>query len=197
MIADLAAGIPSQVLLRRPDVLEAEHQLLAANANIGVARAQFFPQISLTGFAGTISTALDRLLSTGSGLFAFSTVISEPLFNGGANVANLDLADVQKRIRIAQYEKTIQTAFREVADALVARDTLEHQLEAQLAQVNAQQVRFDLSLQRYREGVAGYLDVLAAQNDLYGAQQALIQLRADRLTNLADLYRALGGGWRE
>ena len=197
MIAELAPGIPSQVLLRRPDVLEAEHQLEAANANIGAARATFFPQISLTGLAGTVSSALSMLFSGGTGLFAFSGMISEPIFAGGANVANLHAADAQKRIRIAQYEKTIQTAFREVADALAARDTFEHELEAQVAQEHAEQVRYDLSLDRYRHGVSGYLDVLSAQSDLYASQQAVIQLRADRLTNLADLYRALGGGWRE
>jgi outer membrane protein, multidrug efflux system len=197
MIADLAPGIPSAVLLRRPDVLQAEHDLRAANENIGAARAAFFPNISLTGFVGTLTSVIDHLFSDGTGLFAFSTMIAQPLFTGGANLGNLDAAHVQKHIRIAQYEKTIQTAFREVADALVARDTFERQVAAQVAQVHAEQVRFDLSLQRYREGIAGYLDVLAAQNDLYTAQQALIQSRADRLTNLADLYRALGGGWRE
>lgn len=197
MIADLSPGIPSQVLLRRPDVLEAEHALLAANANIGAARAQFFPNISLTGFAGTLSAAFKKLFSSGTGLFAFSTMIAQPIFTGGANIANLDNAHVQKQIKIAQYEKTIQVAFREVADAIVARDTYERQLASQIAQVKAQEIRFDLSRERYKEGVAGYLDVLSAQNDLYAAQQALIQLRADRLTNLADLYRALGGGWRE
>jgi len=197
MIADLAPGIPSQVLLRRPDVLEAEHELRAANANIGAARAMFFPEISLTGLAGTVSAAFKKLFASGTGLLALSTRISEPIFAGGANIANLDAAHAQKRIRIAQYEKAIQTAFREVADGLVAREAFERQLAAQIAQVQAQQVRYDLSLDRYREGVAGYLDVLSAQNDLYAAQQALIQLRADRLTNLADLYRTLGGGWRE
>ncbi|NVB84217.1 MAG: efflux transporter outer membrane subunit [Kofleriaceae bacterium] len=197
MICDLAPGIPSQVLLRRPDVLEAEHALLAANANIGAARAQFFPKISLTGFAGTLSIAFKKLFSDGTGLLAFSTMIGQPIFTGGANIANLDNAHVQKQIKIAQYEKVIQTAFREVADALVARETYERQLASQIAQVKAQEVRFDLSRERYKEGVAGYLDVLSAQNDLYAAQQTLIQLRADRLTNLADLYRALGGGWRE
>ena len=197
MIADLAPGIPSQVLLRRPDVLEAEHALRAANANIGVARAMFFPNISLTGFLGTISTAFDQLFSSGTGLRAFTGVVAEPLFQGGKNLANLDLAHVQKRIEVAQYEKAIQTAFREVADALIARDMYERELAAQLAQVRAEQVRFDLSLQRYQAGVSSYLDVLSAQNDLYAAEQTLIALRADRLTNLADLYRALGGGWRE
>jgi multidrug efflux system outer membrane protein len=197
MICDLAPGIPSQVLLRRPDVLEAEHQLRAANANIGAARAAFFPSISLTGFAGTLSNALDHLFESGTGFLAITGFIRQQLFDAGRNFANLDQAKAQLQIRVAQYEKTIQIAFREVADALVARDTFERELAAQVAQVQAQQVRFDLSLDRYREGVAGYLDVLAAQNDLYTAQQTLIALRADRLTNLADLYRALGGGWRE
>jgi multidrug efflux system outer membrane protein len=197
MVCDLAPGIPSQVLLRRPDVLEAEHQLRSANANIGAARAAFFPSISLTGFAGTVSTALKHLFEAGTGLLAVDGILRQPIFHGGANIANLDQAKAQLQIRIAQYEKTIQVAFREVADALVARDTFERELADQIAQVQAQQVRYDLSLDRYREGVAGYLDVLQAQNDLYAAQQALIALRADRLTNLADLYRALGGGWRE
>jgi multidrug efflux system outer membrane protein len=124
-------------------------------------------------------------------------MITQPVFHAGANLATLDLADAQKRIQIARYEQTIQIAFREVADALVARDTYERELAAQAAQVAAQQARFDLTQQRYRAGVASYLEVLTAQNDLYAAQQRLIVLRADRLTNLADLYRALGGGWRE
>jgi multidrug efflux system outer membrane protein len=195
MIADLAPGLPSQVLLRRPDVVEAEHALRAANASIGAARAALFPDISLTGFAGTLSTALQHLFSTGFG--AISALITQPVFHGGANLANLDLADAQKRIQIARYEQTIQVAFREVADALVARETYERELAAQVAQVAAQQARSDLTLQRYGAGVASYLEVLSAQNDLYAAQQRLIVLRADRLTNLADLYRALGGGWRE
>jgi multidrug efflux system outer membrane protein len=195
MIADLAPGLPSQVLLRRPDVVEAEHALRAANASIGAARAALFPDISLTGFAGTVSAAVKQLFDTGFG--AISAMITQPVFHAGANLATLDLADAQKRIQIARYEQTIQIAFREVADALVARDTYERELAAQAAQVAAQQARFDLTQQRYRAGVASYLEVLTAQNDLYAAQQRLIVLRADRLTNLADLYRALGGGWRE
>jgi multidrug efflux system outer membrane protein len=197
MIADLAPGLPSQTLLRRPDVLEAEHALRAANASIGAARAALFPDISLTGFAGTLSAALQHLFGSGTGFGVISAMITQPVFHGGANLANLDLADAQKRIQIARYEQTIQVAFREVADALVARETYDRELVAQAAQVAAQQARFDLTLQRYRAGVASYLEVLAAQDDLYAAQQRLIVLRADRLTNLADLYRALGGGWRE
>jgi multidrug efflux system outer membrane protein len=196
MIADLAPGLPSAVLLRRPDVLEAEHALRAANASIGAARAALFPDISLTGFAGTLSTALQHLFGAGTGFGAISSLITLPVFHGGANLAGLDLADAQQRIQIARYEQTIQIAFREVADALIARDTYERELAAQAAQTAAQQARFDLAIQRYHAGVASYLEVLSAQNDLYAAQQRLVVLRADRLTNLADLYRALGGGWR-
>ncbi len=197
MIADLAPGVPSHVLLRRPDVLAAEHVLRAANANIGAARAAFFPDISLTGFGGLISTSLRSLFDSGQALWTFTPQITMPIFAGGRNVANLDAAHARRRIEIARYEQTIQVAFREVADALVARATYETQLVELVARVHAEQVRFDLSDQRYREGIASYLDVLDAQQDLYTAQQTLVQLRVARLTNLADLYRALGGGWRE
>lgn len=196
VVADLAPGLPSDVLLRRPDVLEAEHALRAANANIGAARAAFFPRISLTGFAGTISTSLAALFS-GGGAWTFTPSATLPLFTGGANIANLDLARAEKRIEVARYERAIQGAFREVADALVAREMYERELAAQLAQVRANQIRFELSMQRYRAGIDDYLSVLDSQGALYVSQQVLIALRTARLTNLADLYRALGGGWRE
>lgn len=196
VVAELAPGIPSEVLLRRPDVLAAEHALRAANANIGAARAAFFPTISLTGFAGFASTALASLFSGGLA-WTFTPQVSVPLFAGGRNVANLDVAKVRKRIEVARYERAIQAAFREVADALAARATFEEQLAAQQARVDAEQVRFDLSNQRYRAGVESYLSVLEATQDLYVAQQQLVEIRIQRLTNLADLYRALGGGWRE
>jgi multidrug efflux system outer membrane protein len=144
-----------------------------------------------------VSSTLSALFTHGTGLWTFSPRITMPLFHGGANVANLDLAHAQKRIEIAQYERTIQSAFREVADALIARATYDREVTFQIAQVAAEQVRFDLSMQRYRAGIETYLTVLDSQRDLYTAQQVLIRLRADRLTNLADLYRALGGGWRE
>jgi multidrug efflux system outer membrane protein len=197
LIADLAPGLPSQVLLRRPDVREAEHRLRAANANIGAARAAFFPNISLTGFIGTVSTAVKNLFASGSSIWSFQPNITQPIFHGGANIANLDLAHVQKRVEIATYERTIQTAFREVADALVARETYAHQLEAQLAAVRASQASFDLSKERYEAGITDYLAVLQAQRDLYVSEQTLIAVRTELLTNLVDLYRALGGGWRE
>ena len=197
VIADLTAGVPSEVLLRRPDVIAAEHVLRAANANIGAARAAFFPTISLTGFAGLASTALSALFTGGAALWSFSPQISVPLFTGGRNAANLDAAQVRKRIEIARYERAIQIAFREVADALAARSAYDDQLEAQTARVAAEQRRYDISDQRYRAGIESYLSVLDAQRDLYVAQNQLIEVRLGRLTNLADLYRALGGGWRE
>jgi multidrug efflux system outer membrane protein len=197
MIVDLAPGIPSHVLLRRPDVLAAEHALRAANANIGVARAAFFPTISLTGFAGLASVALGGLFTGNAVGWSFSPQVTAPLFTGGRNAANLDVANVRKRIEIARYERAIQVAFREVADALAARSAFEEQLAAQTARVEAEQARYELSQQRYRAGIESYLSVLAAQQDLYAAQEQLIEVRIARLTNLADLYRALGGGWRE
>jgi multidrug efflux system outer membrane protein len=197
IIADIGAGVPSDLLHRRPDILAAEHTLRAANANIGAARAAFFPTISLTGFAGLASTALTSLLTGGSVLWSFSPQLSVPLFTGGRNAANLDVAKVRKQIEVARYERAIQIAFREAADALVARASLDEQLEAQIARAAAEQRRFELSETRYRNGVESYLTVLTAQQDLYATQQQLIELRLARLTNLADLYRALGGGWRE
>jgi multidrug efflux system outer membrane protein len=184
------------VLLRRPDVLAAEHTLRAANANIGAARAAFFPTISLTGFAGLASTALTSLFSGGFA-WTFAPQVSVPLFSGGRNIANLDVAKVRKRIEVARYERAIQVAFREVADALAARALFEEQMAAQQARVEAEQVRFELSNQRYKAGIESYLGVLEATRDLYAAQTQLIEIRIQRLTNLADLYRALGGGWRE
>ncbi len=196
LIADLGAGVPSEVLLRRPDVLAAEHALRAANANIGAARAAFFPTISLTGFAGFASTALASLF-TGGLAWTFAPTLSAPLFTGGENTANLELAKVRKRIEIARYERAIQVAFREVADALVARQYLEEQLVAQQARAEAEQKRYQISEQRYQGGIESYLTVLNAQQDLYQTQNQLIEVRLARLQNLADLYQALGGGWKE
>jgi outer membrane protein, multidrug efflux system len=196
IIAELGAGVPSEILLRRPDVVAAEHSLIAANANIGAARAAFFPTISLTAFAGLASQTLATLF-TGGLNWNFQPAINAPIFTGGRNTANLDVAKVRKRIEIAQYEKTIQVAFREVADALIARQYLDEQLVAQQARATAEQKRYELSEQRYRGGIENYLSVLAAQQDLYQTENQLIELRLARLQNLADLYRSLGGGWRE
>jgi outer membrane protein, multidrug efflux system len=196
-LAELPPGVPSDVLLRRPDILAAEHALRSANALIGAARAAFFPSISLTAFGGTSSSELSGLFGSGSGLWSFTPRIDVPLFRGGALVAGLDAAHVRTSIQVAQYERAIQGAFREVADALVARAALDEQLEAQRARVEAEQRRYELSDLRYRKGVDSYLGVLTAQRDLFAAQQILIQSRLARLTNLIDLFRALGGGWRE
>lgn len=194
VVTELAAGVPSDLLLRRPDILAAEHVLRAANANIGAARAAFFPQISLTGFAGFASDALSSLFS--GAVWSFTPSVSVPIFTGGRNEANLDAAHVRKRIEIAHYERAIQVAFREVADALAGRATLAEQLEATTARVAAEQKRYDISELRYKTGIESYFAVLTAQRDLYAAQQQLIEVRLARLTNAVDLYRALGGGWQ-
>jgi multidrug efflux system outer membrane protein len=195
MLADIPAGLPSDLLARRPDILQAEALLRSENANIGAARAAFFPSISLTASAGTASAALSGLFGAGSLAWAFAPSIVAPIFEGGALRANLDLATVRKDIGVAQYEKTIQTAFREVADGLAARGTFDEQLAAQQRYTATQQRSLELSQFRYRNGVDSYLQVLTAQTGFYNAQLALVAARQQRLTNLVDLYRALGGGW--
>jgi len=197
LLTDIPAGLPSDLLERRPDIAAAEQTLLAANADIGAARAAFFPRITLTGSYGTLSTSLSDLFGAGSAGWSFGPQISVPIFAGGANVANLDLAKVRKRIEIAHYEKAIQTAFREVADGLAARGTYDSQVEHLERYTASQSRRLALSNVRYNTGVDSYLNVLTAQTDLYAAQQSLITSRLQRLTNLVDLYRALGGGWIE
>ncbi|AHF90080.1 multidrug transporter [Opitutaceae bacterium TAV5] len=197
LITDLPAGLPADLLQRRPDILQAEHTLRSANANIGAARAAFFPSITLTAFGGTSSADLDGLFKAGSGTWSFAPQITLPIFTGGRNRATLDVAEIQKRIEIAAYEKAIQTAFREVADGLAARSSYDEQLAAQEAQVTAEQSRYDLSDIRYKGGVADYLTVLTAQQDLFAAQQSLIRSRALHLISLVDLYKALGGGWTQ
>jgi multidrug efflux system outer membrane protein len=197
LLEDIPAGLPSDLLSRRPDIMEAEQNLLVANANIGAARAAFFPKVSLTGNFGTLSPSLGGLFKPGSAAWGFGPQISVPIFEGGENRANLDLANVQKKIQVAQYEKAIQTAFREVADGLAARGTYDQEIEARQRDILAEQRRLELSELRYRRGVDSYLSVLTAQNDLYASRQSLITARMQRLTSLVDLYRALGGGWIE
>ena len=196
LLNDLAVGLPSDLLQRRPDIVAAEHVLQAANANIGAARAAFFPRILLTGSAGTMSASLSDLFTGASRAWSFAPQISVPIFQGGRNRANLDVAQLQKQIEVATYERAIQVAFREVADALAVRAFVDAQLEAQRRLVQAQQRRFDLTNARYRQGVDSYLAVLLAQQDLYAAQQNLIQFQAARLQNVVTLYRSLGGGWK-
>jgi len=195
--SELPAGLPSDLLARRPDVRSAEQQLIAANANIGAARAAFFPKITLTANAGTASTELSGLFKSGSWALTGTAQLLQTVFDAGRNQANLDIAKVNREIAVAQYEKAIQTAFREVADSLAGRATLGEQLRAQLAQRNAAEVSFKLADLRYRNGAASYLDVLDAQRALFTAQQATVQVQALQVQNLVTLYKVLGGGWKE
>ncbi len=194
-LPELPAGVPSELMLRRPDLLQSEHQLKAATASIGAARAAFYPRISLTATAGSSSAALSSLFKAGSGSWSFIPQISLPIFDGGTNQANLDSAVAGRDIAIAQYEKAIQTAFREVADALAQRSAVGDQLQAQNALVQASGEVFQMSQARFDRGVDSYLDVLDAQRSWYSARQTLIATRLARLTNGVTLYKVLGGGW--
>ncbi|MEG3087702.1 efflux transporter outer membrane subunit [Sphingomonas sp. PB4P5] len=190
----LPGNVSSEVLLRRPDVLQAEHQLIAENANIGAARAAFFPTISLTATLGTLSTALSGLFGSGSFTYSAGPSIGLPLFDGGRNKGNLDYARASQQVAVATYEKAIQTAFREVADALAQRGTIDEQVSAQTARATSAQVAARLSDARYRAGVDSFLVSLDAQRTAYAAQQALVTTRLARASNLIALYRTLGGG---
>jgi len=196
-LADIPAGLPSDLLTRRPDIMQAEANLRASYASIGAARAAFFPTISLTGTFGKESADLSNLFTPQSKAWSFVPSISTPIFQGGALRASLDAAKIQKEISVAQYEKTIQTAFREIADGLAARGTYDDQIAAIERYVEAQQSSLELSELRFRTGVDSYLNVLTAQTNLYTAQQLLVSSRLARLTSLVDLYQALGGGWIE
>ncbi|HSD39049.1 MAG TPA: AdeC/AdeK/OprM family multidrug efflux complex outer membrane factor [Rhodocyclaceae bacterium] len=193
-IRDLPAGVPSEVLQARPDIRQAEHVLQAANADIGAARAAFFPSITLTASAGYASTSLDALFKSGSGVWSFAPQINLPIFDFGRRQANLDVSKASRDIAVAQYEKAIQTAFREVADALAVRGTVDEALDAQHGIVDATQESLKLSEARLRSGIDSYLGVLDAQRSLYGAQLALISTRLLRQSNLVTLYKVLGGG---
>jgi len=194
---NMGVGLPSEVLLARPDVRQAEYALLARNADIGAARAAFFPRISLTGNYGFASQGLSSLFTSGGlGAWAFLPQITLPIFTGGANKANLDLAEIRKEQAIVGYEQTIQTAFREVADELAARATLTEQLNAQKRLVEAAQKVYDVSDARYKSGIDSFLSVLDSQRELYTFQQQAIQVERLRLTNLVNLYKVVGGGSR-
>ena len=193
-LSAVPAGLPSDLLARRPDIRAAEQRLKSANANIGAARAAFFPRISLTAAIGSTSPSLGGLFDSGSGSWSFAPQLVLPIFDAGRNRANLTLTEVRKNIAVADYEKTIQTAFREVADALAARDYLGEQVAAQRAVQDAQADRLKLSQLRFDNGVASSLDVLDAQRELFSAQQSLVQARLLRTNSAIDLYRALGGG---
>ncbi|MCS9262780.1 multidrug efflux RND transporter outer membrane channel subunit OprM [Pseudomonas aeruginosa] len=197
LLTEVPAGLPSDLLQRRPDILEAEHQLMAANASIGAARAAFFPSISLTANAGTMSRQLSGLFDAGSGSWLFQPSINLPIFTAGSLRASLDYAKIQKDINVAQYEKAIQTAFQEVADGLAARGTFTEQLQAQRDLVKASDEYYQLADKRYRTGVDNYLTLLDAQRSLFTAQQQLITDRLNQLTSEVNLYKALGGGWNQ
>lgn len=193
-LRELPVGLPSSVLQERPDVLAAERTLRAANANIGAARAAFFPSISLTATAGTASTSLGGLFAAGSGAWTFIPQVSLPIFNAGANRANLQVAETDRDITLARYEKAIQNAFREVADALAQRATLDARLDAQQKLVDATAASYRLSEARYQKGVDSYLSALDAQRSLYAARQNLVSLKLSAATNAVTLYKVLGGG---
>lgn len=193
--SELPVGLPSQVLLDRPDVAQAEYQLLAANANIGAARAAFFPKITLTSTLGRASNDLTQLFQSGPTAWSFGAQILQPIFDAGRNESNLKIAQATRSIAQAQYEKTVQTAFREVSDALAGRANLKAQWDAQAAQTQAEQDRQRLAQLRYTQGASSYLDALDAERALFTAQQALIQVQTQYAQNTVSLYRALGGGW--
>jgi multidrug efflux system outer membrane protein len=196
VLVEVPGGLSSEVLQQRPDVLAAEHRLKGAHADIGAARAAFFPRIALTTEAGTASGKLSGLFKEGSGVWSFGPSISLPLFDGGANRAGLDAARAQREIELATYDKAVQTAFREVADALAQREGLADQLAAQQALLEATGKGLDLSTALFKNGASSYLEVLDAQRSLYAAKQSAIGLRLSEQVNRVTLYKVLGGGWR-
>jgi multidrug efflux system outer membrane protein len=196
MLQDISPGLPADILQRRPDILQAENQLKAANANIGAARAAFFPRITLTTSIGTTSDQLSGLFKSGSDTWSFIPQIAMPIFDARTRPA-YDVAKVDREISLTQYEKAIQVAFREVADALAQRGTLGDQMAAQESLVEATAENYRLSDLRYKSGIDSYLSVLDAQRSLYGAQQGLISVRLSRVTNLVTLYKVIGGGASE
>ncbi|GJC04282.1 efflux transporter outer membrane subunit [Aeromonas hydrophila] len=195
-LAAIPVGAPSSLLQQRPDILAAEHSLKAANANIGAARAAFFPTISLTATAGTASNQLSGLFDGGTGTWTFMPQINLPIFDGGKRIADLDVAEVSTKQAVASYEKSIQTAFKEVADTLGAQADYQQQLQAQQALVEANQTYFKLAEVRYEKGVDSYLTRLDAQRSLFSAKQGLVSTRLAQLSNQVALYKAVGGGWQ-
>ncbi len=193
-LGDISAGMPSEVLLRRPDILMAEHRLKGAQANIGAARAAFFPRIALTAAGGITSGDLGELFKPGAGTWSFAPQVSLPIFDSGSRKAQYDAAGFDRDIAVAEYERAIQTAFREVSDALSRRDSLLAQQRALESLVRTLEDTHRLSEARYESGIDGYLGVLVAQRELYAARQQLVSLRLARWSNLVTLYKVLGGG---
>ncbi len=196
-LPEVPAGLPSDLLIRRPDIRAAEHELLAANANIGAARAAFFPNISLTANGGQASDALNSLFSAGQSAWMFEPQITLPIFTGGANTANLDIAQVEKKVQIANYEEAIQSAFHDVSDALNARRTYASQLKAEKDLINADERYYHLASMSFNAGIDNYLNVLTAQNALLNARLYFVSLLLAQQQNEITLYKALGGGWQE
>jgi len=194
ILTTLPSGVPSQVLTRRPDVLAAEHAIKAANGDIGAARAAFFPSISLTADTGNESLSLSHLFDNHTGAWSFTPAVSLPIFAGGYNVANLKSAKTSRDIAVAQYDKAVQTAFRDVADALAVRATIEDRLDATRKAADEAHDNLKLENARYQRGIDSYIDQLDAERTDYSAQQAAISVRLLRDTNLVTLYGALGGG---
>lgn len=194
-LAELPVGLPSDLLYRRPDIIRAEYQLRAANANIGAARAAFFPRISLTGAVGSASSQLSGLFDSGSDYWTFSPSISVPIFNAGQLRANRDYAEISRNIQVAEYESTIQAAFREVADGLAAQQTYARQVQAQRDLLETSEDYLRLADQRYRTGVDSYLTLLDAQRQLFNVRQQFISDRLAQLVSEVELFKALGGGW--
>lgn len=194
ILKGIPIGLPSQVLLSRPDIKQAEYTLKAAGANIGAARANFYPRISLTGQLGYASSDLSDLFSGASSLWKFSPSITLPIFDAGQNKANLTIAEIDQKIAVNNYEKAVQTAFQEVADQLAAKATLTEQVKAQTMLVEASQEAYDLSSTRYNQGVDSFLNVLDSQRSLFTARQSLIETNRQKLANQISLYKALGGG---
>ncbi|SFD19587.1 outer membrane protein, multidrug efflux system [Pseudomonas citronellolis] len=196
LLVTVPAGLPSSLLQRRPDVLAAEHTLKAANADIGAARAAFFPSVSLTASGGSASGELSGLFKSGSRAWSFAPSISLPIFDAGSNQAGLDAAKITRDIDVANYEKALQTAFSEVADALSVRSHINERLDAQRELTAATDKSYDLSLALYKQGSDSFLEVLDAQRSLYSAQQTLISLELAEQVNRVTLYKVLGGGWQ-
>ena len=194
VMRNLPPGLPSGLLTQRPDIRGAEDRLRSTEANIGAARAAFFPRISLIGDYGVASTALDNLFAPGSEFWILGAGAMAPVFDGGRLLGNLSGAKAQRAIAVADYERTVQTAFRDVSDALAARRWLGLQVETQRRTLAALNERARLANERYRSGAATYLEVLDSQRDLFAAEQALVETRRARLSSEVNLYAALGGG---
>ncbi|WP_068589614.1 MULTISPECIES: efflux transporter outer membrane subunit, partial [unclassified Pseudomonas] len=197
LVQDIAAGSPSSLIERRPDILAAEHRLQARNADIGAARAAFFPRITLTGSFGTSSAQMSGLFDGGSRSWSFIPTLSLPIFDGGRNRAGLSLAEARKDSAVAAYEGTIQTAFREVADALAATDTLRREEQARRALANTSNESLKLAKARYEGGIDSHLRYLDAQRNNFANETAFIEVSTQRQIALVDLFRSLGGGWKD